>query len=63
MSLIPLKQWAERVGINPASARQKAIRGNLPAVKMGRDWLIEEDTPNTDGRVKSGKYKDWRNQK
>lgn len=58
--LIPLKQWAENVGINPASARQKAIRGKLPAVKMGRDWMIEEDTPNTDGRIKSGKYKDWR---
>ena len=52
--LIPLKQWAERVGINPASAQ-------LPAVKVGRDWLIEEGTPNTDGRIKSGKYKDWRN--
>ena len=33
--LIPLKQWAERVGINPASARQKAGRGKLPAVKVG----------------------------
>ena len=49
--LIPLKQWAERVGINPASARQKAIRGKLPAVKMGRDWVIEEDTPNTDRQI------------
>lgn len=61
MSLIPLKQWAERVGINPATARQKAGRGKLPAVKVGRDWLIEESTPNTDGRIKSGKFKDWRN--
>ena len=58
--LIPLKQWAERVGINPASARQKVIRGKLPAVKMRRDWVIEEDTPNTDGRIKSGKFKNWR---
>ena len=41
MSLLPLKQWAKRVGINPASARQKAGRGKLPAVKVGRDWLIE----------------------
>ena len=60
MAMIPLKQWAERVGINPASARQKAGRGNLPAVKVGRDWLIEESTPNTDGRIKSGKFKNWR---
>ena len=59
--LIPLKQWAENVGIDPATARQKAIRGTLPAVKMGRDWFIEENTKNTDNRVKSGKYKNWRN--
>ena len=59
--LIPLKQWALTVGIDPASARQKAGRGKLPAVKVGRDWLIEENTPNTDGRIKTGKYKNWRN--
>ena len=61
MALITLKEWALREGISPATARQRAIRGTLPAVKVGRDWLIEEDTPNTDGRIKSGKYKDWRN--
>lgn len=59
--LIPLKEWAEQVGINPATARQKAGRGKLPAVKIGRDWLIEENTPNTDSRVVSGEYKNWRN--
>ena len=58
--LIPLKHWAEIVGIDPASARQKAGRGKLPAVKMGRDWFIEESTPNTDNRIKTGKYKSWR---
>ena len=58
--LIPLKQWAENVGINPATARQKAGRGKLPAVKVGRDWLIEESTSNTDSRIKNGNYKDWR---
>ena len=60
MAMIPLKQWAERVGINPASARQKAARGNLPAVKMGRDWFIEETTPNIDNRIKDGKFINWR---
>lgn len=61
MALIPLKEWAERVGMNPANARQKANRGTLPAVKMGRDWFIKESTPNTDSRVKTGNYKNWRN--
>lgn len=50
--LITLKEWAERVGIDPATARQKAIRGAIPARKFGRDWVIEEDTPNTDHRKK-----------
>lgn len=58
--LIPIKEWAERVGINPATARQKAIRGSIPAVKIGRDWLIEADTSNADKRVKNGKYINWR---
>ena len=35
MALIPLKEWAERENINPATARQKALRGTIPAVKMG----------------------------
>ena len=61
--LIPLKEWAENVGINPATARQKAGRGKLPAVKVGRDWLIEGSTPNTDSRIKNGNYKDWRKKK
>ena len=55
--LIPLKQWAEQVGIKPNSARRKAIRGSIPAVKISRDWLIEENTPNIDNRIKSGKYR------
>ena len=63
MAMIPLKLWAEIVGIDPASARQKAARGKLPAVKMGRDWFIEESTPNTDNRIKTGNYKNWRKNK
>lgn len=52
MNLIPLKEWAERVGIDPATARQKASRGKLPAVKLGRDWMINRYTENTDHRKK-----------
>lgn len=56
MALIPLKEWAERENINPATARQKALRGTIPAVKMGRDWFIDENVKNADKRVKNGKY-------
>ena len=48
--LIPLKQWAERKGINPATARQKAIRGAIPVEKIGRDWYIDDSVKNSDGR-------------
>ena len=48
MALITLKEWALREGISPATARQRAIRRTLPAVKVGRDGLIEESTPNTE---------------
>lgn len=58
--MIPLKEWAIREGISPATARQKAIRGSIPAVKRGRDWFIDEREKNTDGRLKSGKYIGWR---
>lgn len=57
---IPLIEWARRNGISPSTARQKAQRGTIPAVKHGRDWFIDEDAPNTDARVKSGKYIGWR---
>lgn len=58
--LITLAEYAQRKGKDPANLRQKIARGKLEAIKMGRDWLIEEDTPLEDGRVKSGKYRDWR---
>lgn len=58
--LISIAQWAEKVGIAPVTARQKAARGTIPAQKIGRDWLIEENTQNTDGRMKSGDFKNWR---
>lgn len=57
---IPLKEWAVKCGVNPDNARQRANRGTLPAEKIGRDWFIYEDVPNTDSRIKSGKYTDWR---
>lgn len=57
MALITLKQYAEKLGKNPVVVRHKAIRGGFEtAVKMGRDWLIDEDEPYTDNRVKTGAY-------
>lgn len=63
-NLIPLAAYAEMIGRNPVSVRQKCQRGNVPgAVKLGRDWFILADAPYPDQRVKSGRYRDWRKPK
>lgn len=62
--LIPLKEYAERLGKNPANARQLAGRGSFKTVqKMGRDWMIDDSEPWPDRRVKSGNYIGWRSKK
>lgn len=50
--LIPLKEWAIRNGISPATARQKAGRGGfITARKVGRDWMISAAEPKIDNRI------------
>lgn len=62
--LISLTEYAIRHGLHPVSCRSKARRGGFKtAKKIGRDWLIDEDEPNIDRRVKSGKYCNWRKPK
>ena len=52
--LIPLKEWAERNGISPATARQKAGRGAFrTARKIGRDWMIWAAEANPDHRTRA----------
>lgn len=60
-NLVPIAEYAARIGRDPATVRQKILRGALPgAVKIGRDWLIPADAPYTDARIKSSKYTNWR---
>lgn len=55
--LISLSDYAQRHGKSPVTMRQKAQRGMLrTAVKIGKTWMVEEDEPCVDNRVKSGKY-------
>lgn len=60
--LITLKEYALRLGKNPDVVRQKALRGTFEtAVKVGRDWLIDENEPYSDHRradVKAASSKD-----
>ena len=56
--LITCKEYAEKVGLSPTSVRHKCMRGGFKtARKIGRDWLIDEDEPNIDHRVRDGSYK------
>ncbi len=60
-NLIPIAQYADQHGLTANAIRRRCIRGTMPgAVKLGRDWFVPADQPYTDGRVKTGQYKDWR---
>lgn len=59
--LISLSDFARSKGRDPATARQQAGRGCFKtAVKIGRDWLIDDQEEWEDHRIRSGNYKDFR---
>ncbi|MGL4548323.1 hypothetical protein [Eubacterium aggregans] len=61
MALISIQEYAKRNRKAQTTVRQKAAAGGFEtAQKIGRNWVIEEDEPYTDNRVKSGKYRDAR---
>lgn len=62
--LITIKEYAERNGTTPGNVRHKCQRGSYKtAQKIGRDWLIDENEPYVDLRVKTGEYRNWRERK
>ena len=60
---ITVKEYAVKHGVAERTVRQKLQGNKIPgAQKIGRDWIIPADAPYTeDSRVKTGKYKGWRN--
>ena len=53
---ISLAEYAEIHGIDPATARQRAIRGAfITARKIGRNWVIDRNEPLIDHRQKENK--------
>lgn len=59
--MISLTEYAALHGKSPVSVRQMAQRGSFKtAVKIARNWIIDENEPYPDGRIKTGKYIDWR---
>ena len=37
-NLIPIAEYADRIGLTANAIRRRCIRGTLPGVKMGRDF-------------------------
>lgn len=62
--MIPIAEYARRIGKATITVADKCRRGNLPgAVKLGRDWFVPKDAEYPDLRIKSGKYIDARRKK
>ena len=60
--LIPIKEYAEKHGIDPATVRQRILRGAMPgAVKLANSWFVPRDLPLIDNRL-GGRSKRWENQ-
>lgn len=59
MAEISLKEYANKYGIDPSTARQRALRGAFrTAHKVGRDWVIDEDEPLVDHRYSGSDKKE-----
>ena len=64
MAMITLIEYAKRHNKIPRNLRFKAMSGGFKtAVKMGRDWIIDEDEPNIDRRITDGKMIGYRRKK
>ncbi len=53
--LISLAEYAELHGVKADTVRQKILRGNLKAKKIGRNWVIDKNEPYIDNRKKEEK--------
>ena len=55
--LIPIAEYAQKIGRATISVADKCRRGALPgARKIGRDWFVPRDAEYPDLRVKSGNF-------
>ena len=51
-SFISLTEYAKIHNVSPDTVRQKILRGNLHAEKIGKMWIISPDEPYIDHRRK-----------
>ncbi len=56
-NMIPIAEYARRIGKAPITVADKCRRGSLPgALKVGRDWFVPADAEYPDYRIKDGTY-------
>lgn len=54
--LISLTEYSKRIGREPSVVRKKAEKGHFKtAVKIGRNWVIDDSEPYDDKRKKAEK--------
>ena len=59
-NLIPIKEYAEKHGIDPATVRQRILRGAMPgAVKLANSWFVPRNLPLIDNR-RGERSKRWK---
>ena len=59
-NLIPIKEYAEKNGIDPATVRQRILRGVMPgAVKLANSWFVPRNLPLIDNR-RGERSKRWK---
>lgn len=58
-----IKEIAEQLAITPRRVQVLCNKGKIHGVvKFGRNWAVLRDAEKPeDGRVTTGKYKNWRN--
>lgn len=62
MEYVSVSQYARMVGKDPGNIRRMLCNGTLAGEKIGNQWVLPKDTAfPADRRVKSGKYRNWRN--
>lgn len=55
--LIPIAEYAARIGKATISVADKCRRGTMPgAMKIGRDWFVPKDAEYPDLRIRTGNY-------
>lgn len=50
--MLSVSEYAKKHGVDTSTVRHKISRGLLPAIKIGKMWLIKESEPWTDNRCK-----------